>query len=87
MMKLRLFNDSDFSLEDNMVKWVPRSEKIDIPGIAFPVGPAVISMGYHYIKVWEVSKEGIVQFDKEKLLRVTPSFLKKIKDLVGETDE
>ena len=76
-MKLRLFNESDISLEDSMVYWVPRSDKIDIPSIVFPVDSEVISTGYHYIKVWEVNEEGVVQFDKEKLLRVTPSFCKK----------
>jgi hypothetical protein len=81
-MKLRLFNESDISLEDSMVYWVPRSDKIAIPGIAFPVDSEVISIGYHYIKVWEVNEEGVAQFDKEKLLRVTPSFLRKIKNLV-----
>lgn len=83
-MKQRFFTESDFSLDDNMVKWAPRSDKINIPSIAFPMDSEVLNIGYHYIKVWEVNEEGAVQFDKEKLLRVTPSFLRKIKNLTDE---
>ena len=82
-MKEYLSDKLDFSLENDMVRYVPRADNIDIPGIAFPTNTEIVD--YHYIKVWEVNGEGIIQFDKEKLLRVTPSFLRKIKDLVEKT--